>query len=168
MKVYRNSLLKMFHNSGGDWNCGWVVDPMCNHEWMILEWYGMILNSILDGRNPAPTISHVSYCFIGFHIQQGVDRRISSISIEGCFGRLDRTRSTKASQHPTSLECRAWGKSAERSPATRRRDPCFLEKKCEFWCVFLFFGFEDQDFYLKHLGILDSKTRMFRFFAWLI
>ena len=42
---------------------GWVVDPMCNHEWMILEWYGMILNDILDGRNPAPTISHVSYGF---------------------------------------------------------------------------------------------------------
>ena len=40
----------------------------------------MILNDILDGRNPASTISHVSYCFIGFHIQQGGDRRISSVS----------------------------------------------------------------------------------------
>ena len=26
MKVYRDSLLKMVHNPGGDWNPGWGVD----------------------------------------------------------------------------------------------------------------------------------------------
>ena len=27
MKVYKDSLLKMVHNPGGDWNPGWGVDP---------------------------------------------------------------------------------------------------------------------------------------------
>ena len=35
MKVYRDSLLKMVHNPGGDWHPGWGVVPIYCHLFLV-------------------------------------------------------------------------------------------------------------------------------------
>ena len=51
--VYRDSLLEMFHNPGGDWNPGWV-DPKYHYFFLNYHWCGANNTPIVTSVCPVP------------------------------------------------------------------------------------------------------------------